>query len=74
MCVAQLTVDVFEDLGVGLVFRGVAAQRALRRRRRAVIEGQNLGQVPGLLAADQVCTNFTAYIVFDVHSFGIVKL
>lgn len=58
VCVAQLTVDVLQDLRVGLVFRGVAAQRALRRRRIAVTEGQNHDEVPGLLAPDQVFTNF----------------
>lgn len=73
VCVAQLTVDMFQDLRVGLVFRGVAAQRALRRRRRAVIDGQNLSQAPGLLVTDQVCTSFTAYIVQDVHNIGIKK-
>lgn len=30
--VAQLTVDVLEDLRVGLVFWSVAAQRALRKK------------------------------------------
>lgn len=45
VCVAQLTVDVFQDLRVGLVFRGVAAQRAFDLVQHGRIRAPVLGEV-----------------------------
>lgn len=44
VCVAQLTVDVLEDLRVGLVFRSVAAQRALRKKEEESLSQKKLAE------------------------------
>lgn len=71
VCVAQLTVDVFKDLRVGLVFGGVAAQRALDLVQHGGIRAPVMGEVDKIRSSP-VEINQQHHLIQDVTGEEVV--